>query len=149
MRYTDTGEVHKDFHLATNETIDFVLSEYGSEFLSELFRRTAQNVYRDIYNHLRDGNPQPLIDHWSYYYSREKGNFTVSEDGGDISFHVTDCPAVRHLREKNVPVTDNFYLQVSLMNEAWSEQTPFDIATEIIGEGNYRMTIRRFSDDSQ
>lgn len=32
MRYADKGEVHKDFHLATNATIDFVLSEYGKDF---------------------------------------------------------------------------------------------------------------------
>jgi len=149
MRYMDTGEVHKDFHLAMNETIDFVLSEYGMEFLTELFRRTSQNVYRDIYNHLKNGDSGPLIEHWSYYYSREDGDFSISEQDGRIVFHVTDCPAVRHLKEKGIPVTDNFYLQVSLMNEGWSEGTPFDIATEIIGEGEYRMTIRRISDDSQ
>ncbi len=149
MRYTDTGEVHKDFHLATNETIDFVLSEYGMVFLTELFRRTSQKVYRDIYSNLMDGNPRPLIEHWSYYYTREGGVFSVSEQGENVVFHVSDCPAVRHLKEKNVPVTDNFYLQISLMNKGWSEETPFEIETEIIGDGEYRMTIRRTSDDSQ
>ena len=149
MRYTDSGEVHKDFHLATNETIDFVLSEYGLDFLTELFRRTAQRVYRDIYTNLKKGNPQPLIDHWSYYYTREKGVFSVSYEGEDICFHVTDCPAVRHLKEKNIRITDNFYLQISLMNSGWSEETPFEIETEIISEGEYKMTVRRISDDTQ
>ncbi len=77
MRYMDKGEVHKDFHLATNETINFVLSEYGKEFLAELFRRTAQNVYRDIYSNLLKGNYQPLLEHWKYYYTREDGVFNV------------------------------------------------------------------------
>jgi len=149
MRYTDTGEVHKDFHLATNETIDFILSEYGMNFLTELFRRTSQNVYRDIYINLKNGDFRPLIEHWSYYYTREDGLFTISEQDGETVFHVTDCPAVRYLKEEGVQITDDFYLQILLMNKGWSEDTPFEIDTEIIGEGEYIMTIRRNSNDSQ
>ena len=145
MRYTDTGEVHKDFHLATNATIDFVLSEYGIDFLKELFSRTAKNVYKDIYENLQKGDYQPLLEHWKYYYTREKGVFTVVESDGGFSFNVTDCPACRHLKEKNTPVTENFYLQISLLNESWSENTPFTIETQLISEGEYKMLVRKKS----
>ncbi len=148
MRYRDTGEVHKDFHLSTNTTIDFILSEYGMDFLKELFERTARRVYRDIYENLKKGNSKPLLEHWEYYYSREQGVFTVSEVKDGICFYVTDCPAVRHLKKRNIGITDNFYLQISLMNEAWSGDTPFNIETEIISEGEYKMTIRRSGNDS-
>ncbi len=149
MRYKDTGEVHKDFHLATNETIEFVLSEYGMDFLAELFRRTAQRVYLDIYSSLKKGNSEPLIEHWKYYYTREEGVFSLTESEEEICFHVKECPAVRHLKEKGVHVTQDFYLQVTLMNNAWSEGTPFSIDTEILSEGEYKMTIQRSSDDTQ
>ena len=149
MRYTDTGEVHKDFHLAMNTTIDFVLSEYGNGFLAELFRRTARKVYRDIYENLQRGNSQPLLEHWKYYYTREHGIFSISEAEGDFCFHVTDCPAVRHLKGRGIPIKDSFYLQISMLNEAWSEATPFEIETEIISEGEYKMTVRRRPDDTQ
>ena len=149
MRYTDTGEVHKDFHLATNATIDFVLAEYGNNFLKELFDRTAKKVYKDIYENLQKGNYTPLLEHWKYYYGREQGVFTISEGDGGFTFHVTECPACRHLKGKNIPITENFYLQISLLNDAWSEDTPFIITTEILSEGNYKMIVRRRSDDSQ
>ncbi|RKX98636.1 MAG: hypothetical protein DRZ90_02180 [Spirochaetes bacterium] len=149
MRYKDTGEVHMDFHLATNETIEYVLSEYGQDFLAELFRRTAQNVYRDIYNGLKNGDSQKLIEHWSYYYTREKGAFIITEGANEVSFHVTECPAVRHLLANKIPVNREFYLQMELMNNAWSEDTPFNIETSVLSEGEYTMTIRRTSNDSQ
>ena len=41
MRYQDTGEVHKDFHLATNTTIHYILKTYGMETLREVFKNTA------------------------------------------------------------------------------------------------------------
>ena len=143
MRYVDSGNVHKDFHLATNTTIRYVLEHYGEEFLRELFRRTAQQVYRDIYEHLQQGDPRPLREHWEYYYTREGGEYSVTEQEGGFEFEVHDCPAVRHLKERGVEVTDSFYLQDVLLNDGWSQGTPFEIETEILGEGRYRMTVSR------
>ena len=48
---------------------------------------------------------------------------------------------MRHLREKKVPVTSDFALQETLLNEAWSTDTPLLIRTEILGEGSYRMSV--------
>ncbi len=149
MRYRDTGEVHKDFHLGTNKTINYILSEYGKDFLNELFKRTAGNVYRDIYENLKKGNSKPLLEHWEYYYTREQGVFEIFEVKDGTCFYVKDCPAVRHLKKRNKDITDNFYLQISMMNDAWSGDTPFIIETDIISEGEYKMTIRRRGNDSQ
>ncbi len=141
MRYRDTGNVHKDFHLALNTSIQYVLGRYGMEFLRELFRRTAQEVYREIYLSLKQGDWKPLLEHWTYYYDRELGKYEVTTAEGGFIFLVQECPAVRHLRERNVPVTPDFALQETLMNEAWSSGTPFEIRTEILAEGSYRMSV--------
>ena len=71
MRYRETGNVHKDFHLSMNTSIKYVLRNYGMETLRELFRRTAQLVYREIYADLRGGNFSSLLEHWRYFYDRE------------------------------------------------------------------------------
>lgn len=143
MRYRDTGNVHKDFHLATDTTIRYVLENHGEDFLRELFRRTAQRVYRDIYQQLKQGNARPLREHWEYYYTREGGGYSVTEQENGFQFEVHDCPAVRHLKERGVEVVDSFYLQDVLLNEGWSEGTPFKIETQVLGEGHYRMTVSR------
>ncbi|HUX20375.1 MAG TPA: hypothetical protein VMW69_03985 [Spirochaetia bacterium] len=143
MRYRDGGNVHKDFHLATNTTIRYVFDHYGRDFLRELFRRTAQQVYRDIYESLKRGDAAPLREHWEYYYEREGGQYAITELQNGFAFEVLDCPAVRHLKERGVEVTQDFYLQDILLNDAWSEGTPFWIDTKILGEGHYRMTVSR------
>ena len=135
MRYKDTGNVHKDFHRATDRTVRYVAKRYGMDFLKELFRRTAQQVYADIYGDLKAGNAEPLVEHWSYYYEREGGVFDVRRDDSRVSFAVTECPMVRHLQENGHTVDSSTYLPAILMNEAWSEDTPFSIDTEIHGDG--------------
>ena len=142
MRYKATGQVHKDFHLATNTTIRYVLKKYGQDFLRELFKRTAQRVYKDIYESLQAGDYAPLVEHWTYYYEREQGKFKVSETDGEGIFHVLECPAVRHLHARGVQVTEEFYLQLVFMNAAWSENTSFVITVELLGDGEYRHIIR-------
>ena len=143
MRYEHTGNVHKDFHLATNTTIRYVLDQYGPDFLRELFRRTAQKVYADIYGHLKNGDADPLLEHWKYYYDREDGKYQVNTTPTSIEFAVEDCPAVRHLHQRDTAVTDEFYLQSALLNDGWSEGTPFVVSTEVVGDGRYTMTIRK------
>ena len=57
MRYKETGELHMDFHRTTNGTIAYLREQYGQDFLDEVFRRTAHDVYRAIHQDLRRGDP--------------------------------------------------------------------------------------------
>ena len=141
MRYKETGNVHKDFHLAMNTSIQYVVQTYGMEFLRELFRRTAQLVYRDIYTSLVHGDWKPLLQHWQYYYDREGGRYDVAYKDEGFVFDVHDCPAAAHLKAKGVPLTPSFFLQDQLLNDGWAEGTPFRIETKLLGETSYRMTV--------
>jgi hypothetical protein len=143
MRYRESGEVHKDFHLTTETTVRFVLKKYGMDFLRELFRRTAQNVYKDIYEHLKKGDCDPLLEHWRYFYEREGGEFELRMGEDKIVFHVTRCPAISHLKARGVKVSKESYLPTILLNDGWSEGTPFTIETVITGEGSYDCVIRK------
>lgn len=149
MRYRDTGNLHKDFHLSTDRTIRYVLREYGEDFLRELFYRTAREVYKDIYLHLRKGDWQPLKEHLCYYYDREEGKYRLEEYPEGFTFRVDSCPAAAHLKAKGLPVTPDFYRQITLLNEGWSEGTPVAITTEIEGEGVYTISVRRRENAAQ
>jgi len=149
MRYRETGNCHKDFHLATNTTINYVLKEYGYDFLKELFRRTAQRVFKEIYESLKKGDFEPLLEYWKYYHEREGGKHEVIRKEGEVVFHILECPAVKHLKERGVSINKNFPLQTLLLNEGWSEGTPFEITTELIGDGESRQVIRRKDNASQ
>ena len=145
MRYRDTGNVHKDFHLATDTTIRYVLDTYGDDFLSELFARTAQRVYRDIYESLVVGDYEPFLEHLEYYYRREEGIYAVSRVEGGFDFSVTQCPAVRHVIERNGEVDDTFYLQFEMLAKGFCEATPFIIDFRRVGEFGYLYTLRPIS----
>lgn len=143
MRYRDTGELHKDFHLATDRTVSYVMEHYGEEFLRELCRRTSQDIYQDIYGHLKLGDLSALAEHWEYYYTREQGQFTLTWDDDVLELHVSRCPAAEHIIEKAGKLSSHYYLFAGLLVEYWCEGTPFAWSFEVEGDMSYRAVVRR------
>lgn len=143
MRYRDTGEVHLDFHRTTNGTIAYLRQHYGREVLDETFRRTAQDVYRALHEDLKRGDPEPLVEHVTYYMAREGGACRVERTEDTIRLIVDRCPAIAYLQRKGIAIDPDFCRQTVVMNDAWSEGTPFLITTEVLGDGRCVQTIRR------
>jgi len=143
MRYREIGQVHMDFHRTTNGTIRYLRETYGVAFLDEIFRRTAHDVYKSIHEDLKAGDPQQLIEHWTYYMDREGGEYSIERNEDTITMTVTKCPADAYLKDKGVEIDEAFRQQTSVLNAALSEGTPFEITTDDQGGGRYTQTIRR------
>ena len=39
LRYRDKGNVHMDFHGATNTTINFIIEKYGIETMNDILKK--------------------------------------------------------------------------------------------------------------
>lgn len=145
LRYQETGNVHLDFHGATNTTIDFIIDRYGIDVLNEIFSKVARNVYVDIHTNLKNGNAEELVRHWQYFFERENGDFTIEADEDEITLIVRKCPAYLHVKKIAPSVSTHFCDQTVKTNEALAEGTPFSIETTITGEASCRQVIRRRS----
>jgi len=149
MRYRDTGNIHMDFHILMNRTIEYILDKYGEDFLKELFGRTARKVYREIHEHLKKYDTGPLVEYWEYYLKRENAVFDIVEEDDFTVLVVKKCPAVDHLKKRGIKAGASFCLQDIYMNNAWSEDTPFEIVTEVNEVGSCKQTVKRRPDASE
>ncbi len=143
LRYQETGEVHLDFHRSLNGTIAHLRNTYGREFLDETFRRTATDVYRAIHNDLKNGDPEQLVEHWTYFFTRENGDFTLERSVGEIRLVVHRCPAIAYLQSRGIAIDRDFCRQTVVINETLALGTPFEITTDVQGDGRCVQTIRR------
>lgn len=143
MRYRETGNVHLDFHRTLNGTIQYLREKYGQDFVDEVFRRTARDVYRSIREDLARGDPEQLVEHWSYFLDRDRGRYTIERDGDEIRLTVHSCPAISYLEKKGLKVDPGFCRGTKVLNDALAEDSPFEIITDILGEGRCVQTIRR------
>jgi len=143
MRYKETGQVHLEFHRTTNGTIAYLRERYGEAFLEEAFRRTARDVYRAIHNDLKRGDPEQLLEHWSYYFDREGGEYQIDRHEDEIVMTVTRCPAIAYLESQGIEIDPAFCQQTVVINETLGEGSPFEITTQVLGGGRCVQTIRR------
>jgi predicted ArsR family transcriptional regulator len=143
MRYRETGPVHLDFHRITNATIAYLRETYGQAVLDEVFRRTARRVYRAIRGDLLRGDPEHLVEHWTYFLDRESGDYRLERTGGEIRLIVHRCPAVAHLKELGIAVDPAFCRQTQVMNAALAEGSAFAVTTDVLGDGRCVQTIKR------
>ena len=143
MRYKEKGELHKDFHASMNATMEYVGSRYGQDALHDLFRTTAHQVYRSIYEKLKAGDLSELVEHWRYFMDREGAEYSLEVTEEMAVMKVRQCPAVAHLHKLGLTPSKFFCDQTVLLNEAWCEETPFEARTEITGDGSCVQMIRR------
>ena len=132
-----------DFHRATNATLTYLREKYGQEFVDDVVRRTARDVYRAIREDLKSGNCEHLLEHWQYFFGREGGKCHVERNEDEIRFVVEKCPAIAYLKEKGLEIDPEFCRITVVLNEALAEGTAFDVATEVQGNGKCVQTIRR------
>jgi predicted ArsR family transcriptional regulator len=143
LRYNEGGNVHMDFHGATNTTIDFIINNYGIEAMDEIFARVGKDVYADIRKHLQAGNAGELVKHWRHFFDREGADYSIDVGDDEVVLTVKHCTAYHHVKKIAPKVSDNYCDQTVKTNEAMAEGSPFMVRTEITGPGSCRQIIRK------
>ncbi|WDR06193.1 hypothetical protein PSQ90_01665 [Devosia rhodophyticola] len=145
MRYHEGGNVHLDFHGATNTTIDYIIAQFGVEVMDEIFAKVGREVYADLRQHLLADDPSEIARHWEHFFGRENADFSIEATDDEIVLTVRHCTAYHHVQKLTGAVSPHFCDQTIKTNNAMAAGTPFCIDTEITGPGACRQVIRRRS----
>jgi len=141
MRYRDTGEVHKNFHAATNATIDYVVNNFGESALTEILQSMGTEVYKSIHTKLKNGDASELIEHIKYYMDREQGKYQINVTETSIVLEVAKCPAVQHIIKSGLPLSPYFCQQTIAVNDALCAGTDWTTKTEVFEPGKCKQTF--------
>lgn len=143
LRYAEEGEVHLDFHGATNTTVDFIIGKFGLAAMDEIFRKVGKDVYRSIHEDLIAGDTRQLVAHWRHFFTRENCDYDVEVGEDEIVLTVRRCTAWYHVAKLVGTPSEHFCDQTSRTNDAMAEGSPFAIDTTVTGPGACRQVIRR------
>lgn len=143
LRYAEDGEVHLDFHGATNTTIDFIIGKFGLAAMDEIFRKVGKDVYQSIHADLVAGDTGQLVRHWRHFFTRENCDYDIAVGDEEIVLTVRHCTAWHHVAKLVGTPSAHFCDQTIRTNEALADGSPYAIDTEITGPGSCRQVIRR------
>ena len=147
LRYASSGELHRDFHASILDGANYMLDNYGEEALREVVFETGTKVYKTLHEKLKAGDKSELLAWWRYYMDREGVDYTLEETSDGAVLTVKECPALKHLENRNIPGGKGLCSLTRILNEAFTSGSPYEIVMEETGDGSCRQTLRRIADN--
>ena len=127
MRRTaaDNAYLHKDFHGALSEGLEFLHNRYGPDAVREYLRRFADEFYAPLKKALKEKGLVAVRDHYEKIYKLEEGKATFTLSDGELVIDVAESPAVTHMRKNGYTVARLFHETIKTVNETICEGTDF------------------------
>ena len=127
---SDYVYLHKDFHGALSNGIQFIHEKYGAEAVRQYLRQFVVTYHAPLKAEIKQRGLVALKDHFEKMYRLEGGVIHLACSDDELRLEVKACPAVTHMREKGYPVAELFVETTRTVNEALCEGTPF--AAELV-----------------
>ncbi len=146
MRRTalDNAYLHKDFHGALSEGIEYIHRHYGPGAVRDYLRQFAADFYAPLTEAVKERGLVAMKEHIEKIYAMEGGEININFDDSEMTVEVKTCPAVSHMRKEGYMVAELFYETTKTVNEAICEGTGF---TAELVEYDHRTgrSVQRFS----
>lgn len=121
----DNEYLHKDFHGALSNGIEYLDKTYGEEAVREYLRQFANTFYAPLKEDIKKRGLIALKEHIEKTYKIEGGKVDIAFSEDEMTVKVAACPAVSHMRSHGYQVARLFVETTRTVNEAICEGTPF------------------------
>ena len=121
----DNVYLHKDFHNALNIGLKYVQRRFGKKAARDYLRQFAKSFHAPLAGQIRRRGLTPLKNYLRRIYKLEGGKILISGAKDELILETEFCPAVRHIRKLDFPVSPLFIETERAVYSAICEGTPF------------------------
>lgn len=143
---SDNEYLHKDFHGALSNGIEYLDINFGEDAVREYLRRFTKAFYGPLIEQVKARGLIALKEHFERVYAIEGGDASIDLAGDVLAVEVKQCPAVSHMRSHGYSVARLWVETTRTVNEALCEGTPYQAELldydEQTGAGIQRFTRR-------
>ena len=133
---SDNKYLHKDFHGALCYAIKYLDENYGHDATKEYLRQVAKTYFAPLTEKLKAEGLKAFENHWQNIFVKEGGKFNISYEDNNLILKITQCPAITHLKEKNMFFTDRYCITTVVTNKTICQEAGYDCSCEYKpGEG--------------
>ncbi|MFA5858780.1 MAG: hypothetical protein WC955_06920 [Elusimicrobiota bacterium] len=128
QRYGATEYLHKDFHGAMSNAIEYLRKVYGVSAVKEYLYNTAKTLYPNVTRDIKKYGLTALVKHFTKMYSTEKVcniKIRINKDVGKLVVITPFCPAVTHMRKNGYRVSPLWKLTEVVVNSAIVDGTGY------------------------
>lgn len=125
VKASDNEYLHKDFHGALSTGIDFLARKYGADAVKEYLRDFVYAYMKPLTEQVKVHGLSAIKDYYENIYSIEGGVAEFNLTDNELIIKVKKNPAVKHMRENNYAVAENWIETIRTVNEAICDGTEY------------------------
>jgi hypothetical protein len=141
---SDNQYLHRDFHGALSEGIEYLHERFGEEAVREYQRDFTRTYFSPLIADFHSRGLEALRDHFKHTYEIEGAPVEISINNDELILRVPYCPAVKHMRENEYRVARLFHETTKTVNEALVEGSDFE-ATLVEYDPQTGASVQRFA----
>lgn len=122
---SDNEYLHKDFHGALSNGIDYLEKNYGKDAVREYLLQFSNSYYAPLKNEICTNGLVALKSYIERIYQVEGGKVNIAFSEDEMIVEIADCPAVSHMKAQGYHVACLFSETTRTVNEAICEDTPY------------------------
>ncbi len=135
-KQSDNEYLHKDFHGALCYAIKYLDDNFGEKATEEYLVQVGKTYFKPLSEKLKKDGLKALEDHWQYIFQKENGKFRLHYEGDKLVLEVDQCPAIAHLKEKNMLYTERYCQTTVVVNKTICQQAGYQCSCEYqLGKG--------------
>ena len=106
--YLKKQSLHKDFHYTLSLIFDFLKDNYGKDEMDRIMKKVGRIIYAPLIEEMKEKGLPSIEKHIKELMDLEEGKFEVDKDGRSVTFRVLRCPAIKHMKDKGLDISDDF-----------------------------------------
>ena len=123
---SDNTYFHPDFHVALNYGINYLHKKFGAKAVKEYLTQFANNYHDPLKKALMEKGLFAIKDHYEKIYEIEGAVFEMNFTQDDLVIHLSESPAVMHIKAEGHSVSSLYQETVITVNKEICRNTPYD-----------------------
>ena len=124
-RASDNKYLHKDFHIALNYGIDYLLKKYCEDAVKDYLRQFTISYYAPLTAAINRIGLKAIKEHYEKIYKTEDAVFDMQYTDDELIIHLSASPAVSHIKENGHSLSRLYGETVKTVMTVLCEKTPY------------------------
>ena len=127
---SDNQYLHKDFHGGLCYAIKYLDEKYGPDATTEYLQQVGRTYFGPLSEQLKREGLTALEEHWRRIFDLEGGDYTLEYEDDTLVLTVSSCPAVCHLKERDLLFTERFCETTKVVNDTICQAAGYGCSCE-------------------
>jgi hypothetical protein len=129
-KQSDNEYLHKDFHGALCYAIKYLDDKFGEKATEEYLIQVGNTYFKLLADKLKKEGLSALESHWRHIFQKEQGQFKMYYDNDKLILEVSECPAIAHLKKRDIFYTERYCQTTVVVNRTLCQQAGYQCSCE-------------------